>query len=43
MNLSSNIQSIAEVIFNTFDNFYAVVEPLLNIAQGASKLLGMFQ
>ncbi|MFS0001827.1 hypothetical protein ACL1GI_04640 [Corynebacterium striatum] len=35
--------SVIENVFSLgFDDLFAVVAPLLNIAEGASKLVGMF-
>lgn len=41
--LSSDLNTIVSALTGVFDNFYDFVKPFLDIAEGASKLLGMFQ
>lgn len=42
-NLSSEISNIYSAAAHVFKGFYEFVEPYLDIAKGASQLLGMFQ
>ncbi|WKS70157.1 hypothetical protein NLL38_05215 [Corynebacterium accolens] len=41
--LSSGIDTIASAFYGFSDALYTFMEPFLNVAKGASQLLGMFQ
>lgn len=40
--MSSEIINLSSTFGSIFDAFHEFLEPFLNIAEGASKLIGMF-